>query len=81
MKKSSRESMTWMILWLKIKLKRYKNSGENHNYKLYLKIKELATIKNILEENYLDFFLEVYYKSERNINLSKYQDDENLIKR
>ena len=57
--------------------KRYKNIGENHNYKLYLKIKELPTIKNILEENYLDFFREVYYKSERNISLSKYQDDEN----
>ena len=44
---------------------------------MYLKIKELPTIKNILEENYLDFFREVYYKSERNISLSKYQDDEN----
>ena len=58
---------------------RYKtsNSNENQNQKLYDKIKDLPTIKNILEENYLDFFSDIYYKSERKINIKKYKADGN----
>lgn len=56
---------------------RYKPSisNENQNQKLYDKIKDLPTIKNILEENYLDFFSDIYYKSERKINIKKYKTD------
>ena len=41
----------------------------NHNQTLYEKIKDIPVIKEILNLNYLNFFQEVYYKSERNIIL------------
>lgn len=64
-----------------LKLKRsnrYEKTDENHNLKVYEEIKDLPVIKNILKENYLTFFQEVYYKSERIISLSKYGSDETL---
>ena len=44
-------------------------SLENHNQILYEKIKDIPVIKEILNLNYLNFFRDVYYKSERNILL------------
>ena len=64
-----------------LKLKRsnrYEKTDENHNLKVYEEIKDLPVIKNILKENYLTFFQEVYYKSERIISLSKYGSEETL---
>jgi len=52
-----------------------KNSDEFFNLKLYEKIKNKPIFKNLLEENYLDFFRNIYYKSEKRINLKKYTDD------
>ena len=52
-----------------------KNSDEFYNLKLYEKIKNKPIFKNLLEENYLEFFRNIYYKSEKRINLKKYTDD------
>ena len=49
-----------------------KSIEDNNNIKLYDKIKNNSYINNILEENYLSFFQNVYYRSERKINLKKY---------
>ena len=64
-----------------LKLKRsdrYEKTDETHNLKVYEEIKDLPVIKNVLKENYLTFFQEVYYKSERIISLSKYGCEETL---
>ena len=56
------------ILFMKITPKNSK-SPEDHNKILYAKVKDLPIIKDILNLNYLYFFQNVYYKSERNIML------------
>ena len=56
------------ILLMKISPKCSK-SLPNHNQTLYEKIKDIPVIKDILNFNYLTFFQDVYYKSERNIIL------------
>jgi len=63
------------ILILKPSRKYSKNSDEFYNLKLYKKIKNKPIFKNILKENYLEFFRKIYYKSEKRINLKKYTDD------
>ena len=63
------------ILILKPSRKYSKNSDEFFNLKLYEKIKNKPIFKNLLEENYLEFFRNIYYKSEKRINLKKYTDD------
>ena len=63
------------ILILKPSRKYSKNSDEFYNLKLYEKIKNKPIFKNLLEENYLEFFRNIYYKSEKRINLKKYTDD------
>ena len=63
------------ILILKPSRKYSKNSDEFYNLKLYKKIKNKPIFKNLLEENYLEFFRNIYYKSEKRINLKKYTDD------
>ena len=65
------------ILQLRISGK-YKKTNKNHNKNLYDEIKDLPVIKKILKENYMIFFKEVYYKSERKINLKKYGSDKIL---
>ena len=65
------------ILKLKISEK-YTNFDENHNLKTHEEIKDLPVIGDLLKENYLTFFQEVYYKSERKISLKKYGSDEIL---
>ena len=52
---------------------------DNNNITLYKKIKNNPYINNILEENYLSFFQNVYYRSERKINLNKYGIIEDII--
>ena len=56
------------ILLMKITPK-CSNFPPNHNQTLYEKIKDIPVIKDILNFNYLTFFQDVYYKSERNIIL------------
>ena len=57
------------ILLMKISPKN-KLSPEDNNKNLYNKVKNLPIIKDILNLNYLYFFQNVYYKSERNIILN-----------
>lgn len=57
------------ILQMKISPKN-KLSPEDNNKNLYNKVKNLPIIKDILNLNYLYFFQNVYYKSERNIILN-----------
>ncbi len=52
--------------------KKYKDKGENINYEIYEKIKENEVLKNFFNENYITFFKEVYYKSDKIINFEKY---------
>ena len=49
-----------------------KNNDENFNKNLYEKIKNDEFIKNILHENYLKLFRNIYFKSERKIDLKNY---------
>ena len=56
------------ILLMKITPK-CSNFPPNHNQTLYEKFKDIPVIKDILNLNYLTFFQDVYYKSERNIIL------------
>lgn len=57
------------ILQMKISPKN-KLSPEDNNKNLYNKVKNLPIIKDILNLNYLYFFQNVYYNSERNIILN-----------
>ena len=52
------------ILLLEISPK-FRSYDKDHNKKLLEAIKDMEEIKDILNENYLKFFKEVYYKSER----------------
>ena len=63
-----KEKCLYEILLMKITPKNSK-SPQDHNKNLYTKVKDLPIIKDILNLNYLYFFQNVYYKSERNIML------------
>ena len=52
------------ILLLEISPK-FRSYDKDHNKKLLQAIQDMEEIKDILNENYLKFFKEVYYKSER----------------
>lgn len=52
------------ILLLEISPK-FRSYDKDHNKKLLESIQDMEEIKDILNENYLTFFKEVYYKSER----------------
>ena len=52
--------------------KKYKNYNENHNKKIYEKLKDDKVLKNIFSENYLKFVENKYYKNKRNKNMKEY---------
>ena len=52
-----------------------KINDENFNKNLYEKMKNDELVKNILQENYLYLFRNIYYKNERIIDLKKYGKD------
>ena len=57
------------------------NYGKDYNEQLYNKLKEDPKNKiliRFLDETFLSFFRDIYYKSERNINLDKYGINDNL---
>ena len=58
---------------------KYKNININTNKILYEEIKNNEIIKNLFNENYLIFFQNVYYKSEKIFNLEKYGLDKIII--
>ncbi len=51
---------------------KYKHNPKNTNVLIYKKVKGEKAIYNILEENYLNLFRKVYYKSNKMINLNEY---------
>jgi hypothetical protein len=57
------------ILLLQISPK-FRSHAKDHNKHLLEAVKDMEEIKDILNENYLKFFQEVYYKSERIININ-----------
>ena len=64
------------IITKKVSEKNIKNNyDEFFNLNLYKKLEKDELIKNILNENYLNLFRKIYYKSERNLNLKEYGKD------
>ena len=59
--------------------KKYKNYNSNFNTEIYNKIKDNDILKNLLNENYLTFFKNIYCKSEKTINLKKYGLEKEII--
>ena len=57
------------ILLLQISPK-FRSHAKDHNKHLLEAVKDMEEIKDILNENYLKFFQEAYYKSERIININ-----------
>ena len=50
----------------------------DENKKTFEEIKDEPGVKDLLSENYLDLFINVYYKNKRNLNLSKYGKNINI---
>lgn len=64
------------VITKKVSVKNRKNNyDEFFNLNLYKKLENDELIKNILNENYLNLFRKIYYKSERNLNLKEYGKD------
>jgi len=64
------------VITKKVSVKNRKNNyDEFFNLNLYKKLENDELIKNILNENYLNLFRKIYYKSERNLNLKDYGKD------
>lgn len=57
---------------------KYKKYKKNENKLICEQIKEKQVLKNILSENYLEFFKKVYYKSQNPINLNEYGLNEEI---
>ena len=51
---------------------------ENANLKIYEEVKKNEVLNNILSENYLRFFKNIYYKNNKNINLKEYGLDKDI---
>ena len=58
---------------------KYKNYDSNYNIEIYNKIKDKEILKNLFKENYLEFFQNIYCKSEHIINLKKYGLEKEII--
>ena len=63
-----KEKKLYEILLFDISPK-FTRSKIDHNKVLYENIKDLNIFKELLNQNYLTFFRNVYYKSERKLNL------------
>ena len=58
---------------------KYKKKDKNSNQIIYDKIKEDKVINNILSENYLKLFKNIYYKNNNRISLKEYGLDKDII--
>ena len=58
---------------------KYKNKNSKENINIYEQIKNDKVLKNLFNENYLIFFKDVYYKSQKKINLNKYGLEKEII--
>lgn len=65
------------IVCMKISPKN-KNIDKDYNKNLYLKLKSNSLINNIFNENYIKFFRNVFYKSEKTISLKPYGNNDNI---
>ena len=51
---------------------KYKNKDKYINKKLYEQIKDNEVLNKIFEDNYINLFRNIYYKSKEKINLKEY---------
>ena len=51
---------------------KYKGKEKNFNKNLYEKIKDNEVLNKIFEDNYINLFRNIYYKSKEKINLKEY---------
>ena len=58
---------------------KYKNNEKNYNKIIVDDLSKNEVLRNILSQNYMSFFKEVYYKSNNKINLKRYGADEEII--
>lgn len=58
---------------------RFTSKDSNYNENLCSKLKDRDIIKNILNENYLKFFINVYHKNNRKFNLGDYGNTNMVI--
>ena len=58
---------------------KYSKQNKNINYIIYDQLKENKILENIFKENYLDIFKNIYYKSIKSVNLSKYGLEKEII--
>ena len=58
---------------------KFKFFDSKHNKNLYLKYKENKLLKKIFNDNYLNLFSKIYYKSKRKISLKDYGSDLEII--
>ena len=58
---------------------KYKNKDININRITYANLKDKEILKNLFDENYLTFFENVYYKSDKRFNLEKYGLEKEII--
>ena len=58
---------------------KYKHYDKNHNKIIVDELRENEVLRNILCQNYMTFFKEVYYKSNNRINLLQFGVDEEII--
>ena len=58
---------------------KYKNIEKNYNKIIVDDLSKNEVLRNILSQNYMSFFKEVYYQSNNKINLKRYGADEEII--
>ena len=58
---------------------KYKHNPINTNTLLYEKVKNEKVIFNVLEDNYLNLFRNIYYKSNEVVNLNKYGLNKKIV--
>ena len=58
---------------------KFSTHNEKHNKNVYNKVKNYPVINEILSENYITLFKDVYYKNKTIINLKKYGLNKNIL--
>ena len=58
---------------------KYRNKDININRTIYDNLKDDKILKNLFDENYITFFENVYYKSDKKFNLKKYGLEKEII--
>ena len=58
---------------------KYSKQNKNINYIIYDQLKANKILENIFNANYLDIFKNIYYKSIKSVNLSKFGLEKEII--